>query len=32
MITFILYTPGDLFVTHILGGESVLSNPVTWIV
>ena len=27
-----IYTPGDLFVTHILGGESVLSNPVTWIV
>ena len=27
-----IYTPGDLFVTDILGGESSLHNPVTWIV
>lgn len=27
-----IYTPGDLFVTHILHGESTLKNPATWIV
>ena len=27
-----IYTPGDLFVTHILQGESTLGNPATWIV
>ena len=26
-----IYTPGDLFVTQIVGDESTLSNPVTWI-
>ena len=27
-----IYTPGDLFVTQILRGESTLANPMTWIV
>ena len=27
-----IYTPGDLFVTHILNQESVGTNPVLWIV
>ena len=27
-----IYTPGDLFVTQILRGESSLSNPTVWIV
>ena len=27
-----IYTPGDLFVTQILGSESTLENPVVWIV
>ena len=27
-----IYTPGDLFVTNILGQESVASNPTLWIV
>lgn len=27
-----IYTPGDIFVTQILGGESTLDNPVVWIV
>ena len=27
-----IYTPGDLFITHILGSESKLDNPVLWIV
>ena len=27
-----IYTPGDLFVTHIMGGESSPQNPATWIV
>ncbi len=27
-----IYTPGDLFVTHIIGGESNFENPVLWIV
>ena len=27
-----IYTPGDLFVTQILGGESNLSNPIVWVV
>ena len=27
-----IYTPGDLFVTHILGQESSISNPTLWIV
>ncbi|MBO6303257.1 MAG: carbon starvation protein A [Ruminiclostridium sp.] len=27
-----IYTPGDLFVTQILGGESGLGNPAIWIV
>lgn len=27
-----IYTPGDLFVTHILGQESSVSNPTVWIV
>ena len=27
-----IYTPGDLFVAHILRGESSLANPATWIV
>ena len=27
-----IYTPGDLFITHIVGSESTLSNPVTLIV
>ena len=27
-----IYTPGDLFVTQILRGESTLANPATWIV
>ena len=26
-----IYTPGDLFVTHILGQESSVSNPTLWI-
>ena len=26
-----IYTPGDLFVTHILGQESSVSNPVLWV-
>ena len=26
-----IYTPGDLFVTDILGGEATLQNPVIWI-
>ena len=30
--TVFVYTPGDLFVTQILGGESTIGNPVTWIV
>ena len=25
-----VYTPGDLFVTQIVGSESTLQNPVTW--
>ena len=27
-----IYTPGDIFVTQILGSESTLANPVVWIV
>ena len=27
-----IYTPGDLFITQILGSESTLENPVVWIV
>ncbi|MBP3855313.1 MAG: carbon starvation protein A [Ruminiclostridium sp.] len=27
-----IYTPGDLFVTQILGSESTIDNPVLWIV
>ena len=27
-----IYTPGDLFVTQILGGESKFDNPVVWVV
>ena len=27
-----IYTPGDLFVTQILGGESNLGNPIVWVV
>lgn len=27
-----IYTPGDLFVTQILKEESVISNPVVWVV
>ena len=27
-----IYTPGDLFVTHILQGESTPGNPAVWIV
>lgn len=27
-----IYTPGDLFVTQIMGQDSSLSNPVVWIV
>ena len=27
-----IYTPGDLFVAHILGQESSISNPTLWIV
>lgn len=27
-----IYTPGDLFVSQIIGGDSSLSNPVLWIV
>ena len=27
-----IYTPGDLFITQILGGESSLGNPIMWIV
>ena len=27
-----IYTPGDLFVTHILHGDSTPGNPATWIV
>ncbi len=27
-----IYTPGDLFVTHILGQESTMQNPTLWIV
>ncbi len=27
-----IYTPGDLFVTHILDGDSSLGNPIVWVV
>ncbi len=27
-----IYTPGDLFVTQLLNGESTLKNPASWIV
>ncbi|HBI52103.1 MAG TPA: carbon starvation protein A [Ruminococcaceae bacterium] len=27
-----IYTPGDLFVTQLLGGESNLGNPIVWVV
>lgn len=27
-----IYTPGDLFVTQILGGKSEVSNPALWVV
>ena len=27
-----IYTPGDLFVTQIIGQESTLDNPVVWVV
>lgn len=27
-----IYTPGDLFVTQIIGSESTLDNPIVWVV
>lgn len=27
-----IYTPGDIFITQILGSDSGISNPITWIV
>lgn len=27
-----IYTPGDLFVTHILGQQATVNNPIVWIV